>query len=129
MSYTDNILKEDGWFTGEDKTLTFTVYVATATQPQIEAGTAATETITGWALSFMLKRNRTDPDSEEILTMTTQAGTIVDISTESAVAVAGTLTENLGEAVYFHELKRVDSGLNHVLCDGESHIRRAVHNT
>ena len=129
MSYTDSILKEDGWFTGEDKTLTFTVYVTTATQPQIEAGTAASETITGWGLSYMLKRVKTDPDSEALLTLTTAGGTITIISPNASVSVAGELTENLEEAVYFHELKRVDSGLNHVLCDGEAYIRRAVHNT
>lgn len=129
MSYTDHILKEDGWFTAEDKVLTFRVYAYTATQPSIEADTAATEVITGWALSYMLKRRRTDADADAVLTYTTGAGEITIVSPDASVSVPAEDTENLEEAVYFHELKRTDTGFNHVLCDGEVHLRRAVHDT
>jgi hypothetical protein len=128
MSYTDNILKEDGWFTGEDKVLIITIYDPTATQPAIEAGVAATQEITGWALSYMLKRNRTDADSEAVLSRSTVSGISI-ISPEVEVAVAAALTENLAEGIYYHELKRTDTGIESVLMDGEVHLRRAVHNT
>lgn len=129
MSYTDHVIKEDGWFTGEDKIIAITVYVQGTTQAAIKAGLATEQVITGWALVWRLKRNKEDPDSEALITRTTDDGITIDSTWNAFVSIAAEQTENLEEGNYYGELKRSDAGANATLSDGRYYLNRSVHNT
>lgn len=127
----DNIDKVDGWMTGEDKSLVFTIYVAGTTRAAIDAGTASAQNVTGWALSYMLKRNFTDADSDALITKTTAAGSIALTTPASGivtVTITDTDTENLEEGVpYYQELKRTGDGVEAILSQGQVRLRQSVH--
>lgn len=129
MGYTANIDAADGWYLGEDKSLRITVYTSTATADTIEAGTATAENITGWALSWMLKRKLSDADVDAALTKTTVSG--IALTTPASglctVTVADTDTDALSPGTYVHELKRTDAGNEAVLVQGTVELLRAVH--
>jgi len=93
--------------------------------------------ITGWALSWMLKRYTSDADASAILTKTTAAGAIViagtfnsdpDVNTQRATL---TLTDDATAALYpglYHwELKRTDDGYETVLAYGRMTLIQGVH--
>lgn len=126
----DNIDKVDGWMTGEDKNLVFTIYQTGTTRAAIEAGTASAQNVTGWTLSYMLKRNITDIDSEALITKTTTSGIALTTPASGIVTVTitDTDTENLAEGdVYYQELKRTGDGVEAVLSQGQVRLRQAVH--
>lgn len=117
MAIEANITKDDGWYLGEDKSLAFTVYQSDGTTPQ---------DMTGWALSWRIKKKRTDADASAILTKTTASG--ISISTSVAtVTVADTDTDALTARGYYHELKRTDAGFEAVLSQGVAVLQRGVH--
>lgn len=125
----DNIDKDDGWFTNEDKTLRYTIYPAGTTRAAIDAGTATVANITGFGLSFMLKRDMGDLDSDVLIVKTSALSqiTITGASGLADVLLGDGDTENLGEGTYWHELKRIDPGLETVLSQGQVRLRQAVH--
>lgn len=126
----DNIDKVDGWMTGEDKSLVFTIYAAGTTRAAIDAGTASAQNVTGWALSYMLKRNFTDADSDALIIKTTSSGIALTIPASGIVTVTitDTDTENLEEGTpYYQELKRTGDGVESILSQGQVRLRQSVH--
>lgn len=121
MATETHITSEDGWFTGEDKSLVFTI---TTTD-----GGSVAQDITGWALSWTLKRAATDADVDAVLTKTTAAG--IALTTPASgictVSVADTDTDGVVPRLYYHELKRTDAGSETILAYGRAELRRALH--
>ena len=101
-----------------------------------EAQTASID-ITGFALSWMLKRALTDLDAAAALTLTTGGSTIIingtynvdpAVNTQRAtVTIADTDTDALNPGVYHWELKRTDAGLESRLAYGSVPLVRGVH--
>lgn len=120
------------FFTGEDKQLTCTVYQAGTTLDQAEAGTGTPQNITGWALSWMLKKRQTDTDAAAKVTKTTAGGTISMTTPGSGVCEVGisdTDIDALPAGLYWHELKRTDAGSETVLIYGTFVLKQALHRT
>lgn len=103
-----------------------------------EAKTQAID-ITGWTLSWMLKRKATDEDVDALLVKTTTAGGVVIAGAFNAtpglnlqratVTVQDTDTDALAAASCRFELKRMDAGVETVLADGPLTLKRSVHHT
>lgn len=126
----DNIDKIDGWMTGEDKSLVYTIYVAGTTRAQIDAGTATPQDISGWTLSFKLKARLEDPDASALISKITGAGITLTTpaSGVATVALTDTDTDTLGEGkTYYHELKRTGDGVEAILSQGQVNLRQSVH--
>lgn len=123
MAIEANITPDDGWFLGEDKNLVFTIYQADGVTPQ---------NITGWALSYMLKRRVTDLDPAAVLTRTTALGAIT-LTTPllgiCTVSIPDDVSDPLVAQLYHHELKRTDAGSEGVLTYGTAEPIRGVHRT
>ena len=95
--------------------------------------------ITGWALSWMVKRHARDADASKLLQMTTALGTIVISGTYAAapeantqvatVTVADTDTDAIAPGLYQYELKRTDATLEAPLAYGAILFRQGVHRT
>jgi hypothetical protein len=117
-----NLTGSNGLFLGVDFTYPFTI--------KNSAETAVVE-ITGWALSWMVKRYKSDADLSAILTKTTSSGITISgtynsspsVNTQVAtVAIADTDTASLYQGLYHFELKRTDDGSETV----ESNWRQAL---
>lgn len=93
--------------------------------------------ITGWAVSLMIKRKATDPDSRALIHKTTAAGDIVigglyssdpDGNTLTAVTtIAAAETEALVPQMAVYEWKRTDPGYETPLAYGTVPLIRSVH--
>lgn len=120
MPVEANITKADELFSGTDKLLEFSV---------VDADGAA-QNITGWAMSWTLFTRPTPPaGATALLTKTTGAGGI-SITDGSGgvcqVSIADTDTDDLiGDALYYHELRRTDSGNEDVLSYGTLWLRQS----
>jgi hypothetical protein len=125
------------YFTGEDKTITFTVYLRPSGltdaefAAQIAAGTASIQNITGWGLSWMVKKKAAESDARALIVKTVGNGITLTSPTTGVCDVA--LTDDDingvidGREKYVHELKRTDSGSETVLCQGTFILSQAVH--
>jgi hypothetical protein len=122
MAVESNIAESDDFFIGEDKSLTWTIYQSDGTTAQ---------DVTGWALSWTVKRREGDLDASAVLTKTTSSG--IELTTPASgivtVTVADTDTDSLHPQTYYHELKRTDAGFETVLTYGRMVLRRALHRT
>lgn len=127
MAIERNITADDHWFIGEDKSLVFTILKADGVTPQ---------DISGWALSWRLKRRKTDADVDALLTKTTVSGIAISgvynadpaVSTQVAtVTIADTDTDPLTPGSVYHELKRTNDASETVLAFGTAALRRGVH--
>jgi hypothetical protein len=128
MATEANITSDDEWFIGEDKLLVF--------GPVLDANGAGVD-ISGWALSWKLKRELSDADVDAVRSKTTGSGAINVIGTYDAtlanntqrirVTVLDTDTDDVRERLYYHELKRTDAGLETVLTFGTARLLRGVH--
>lgn len=120
MAITRNITKDDDWFTGEDKSLVFTIYQSDETTAQ---------DITGWTLSYRLKRSPADLDADAVLTKTTSSGIALTTpgSGVCTVTIEDTDTDSLSPSTYFHELKRTNAGNETVLTKGSVLLQQAIH--
>lgn len=121
MAIEANINADSDYFTGEDKSLQFTIY-------QSDGSTA--QDITGWSLSWMVKKRKTDADNAALVTKTTADG--IALTTPASgictVTVEDTdITALVGGTLYYHELKRTDAGYETVLSYGTFTLRQAVH--
>jgi len=94
--------------------------------------------ISGWALSFMIKRAASDSDAAALLTLTTAAAITIagtynvdpDVNAQRAtVAVADTDTDALASGSAQWELKRTDAGFETILGYGEMRLYRTLHRT
>jgi hypothetical protein len=112
---------------GEDHAFPCTILNATET---------AAVDITGWALSWMIKRNASDADLAAILTKVTPTGIVISgtfnatpsVNTQKAtVSVLDTDTDLLTPGLYHHELKRTDAGVETTLITGLLELVQRVH--
>jgi len=110
-----------GWYLGEDKGLRITVYQDDGTTLQ---------DITGWALSWLLKRSKTDADAAAVIPAKT-VGAGIALTTPASglctVSITDTETDALTAGTYYHELKRTDPGNEAVLVTGEATLLQGVH--
>lgn len=116
---------------GTDQSYEFTAYTSSA-QTTIRE-------ITGWALSFLVKRKATDADVDAVITKTTAGGGIVISGTFNAtpasntqkatVSIADTDTDSLTAGVYRWELKRTDAGSEARIAYGTIVLNQTVHRT
>jgi len=93
--------------------------------------------ITGYALSWMLKRSIHDADLSASVTKTTAGGGVVISGTFNAtpasntqratVTIADTDTDALAPGVYYWELKRTDAGLETPIAYGKVPLVRRPH--
>jgi hypothetical protein len=129
----DNIDKADGWMTGEDKNLVFTIYTTGTTRAQIDAGGATPQNVTGWTLSYLLKRSIGDADSDALISKTTSSGIALTTPASGIITVTiddtdtDTLLDTEADAIFWQELKRTNAGLEAVLSQGQVRLRRSVH--
>lgn len=121
MATKVDIRESDRWFTNTDFDIKFAVKQADETTAQA---------ITGWALSWMLKRRKVDADASALIAKTLAGGGIsitdgtnglctVDIADDDTVSLRG--------GAYYHELKRTDAGLETVLCSGSAILLDSAH--
>lgn len=90
--------------------------------------------ITGWSLSFMIKRSARDEDDDALLTID-DAITIEgdhdadpdDNEQRAVVEIADTDTDDLESGTAAWELKRTDAGFETVLAYGDMRLFRTVH--
>lgn len=118
MAAKATIGASDNLFVGEDKSLVFTVVDT--------AGVAVN--ITGWTLSWTLKRRATD--AAALITKTTGGGGIAlttPVSGICTVTIEDTDTDPLGPLSGVHELKRTNAGSEAVLSYGTLELKRALH--
>ena len=121
MAVERNISPADDFFTGEDKTLPITIYQANGTTAQ---------NITGWNLSWLVKRKRLDLDVAAVVTKVTPTG--ITLTTPLSGLCTVTVTDEdiatlSADTLYYHELKRTDVGSETVLTFGTFRLRQAVH--
>lgn len=120
MAIEQNITNDDDWFINEDKELPLTIYQADETTPQ---------DVSGWALSFMLKRNSSDVTAK--ITKTTAGGGGITFTTPASglvlITVQDTDTAALKAGTYMYEVKRTDDGSETVLTHGTVLLKQAVH--
>ncbi len=93
--------------------------------------------ISGFALSYMVKRHKDDADASAILTKTTAGGAIVIAGSFNAtpasnaqratLTLTDTDTSSLYEGLYHWELKRTDDGSETVYAYGRMTFIRGVH--
>lgn len=111
-------------FQGTDRELRFTVLN--------EAETEAVD-VTGWNLSWMLKKRKSDADLSAAITETSFTVTGVynpdpDLNTQRLVLTLEDVdTDALTAGVYYHELKRMNAGNEAVLSYGPFTLRHSVH--
>lgn len=122
MAIERNITADDDWFKGEDKQLVYTIYQSDGTTAQ---------DVTGWSLSWRLKRRKTDADAATLLTKTTSSG--IALTTPASgivtVSIADTDTDGISAGIAYHELKRTDAGAETVLTFGSAYLRDGVHDS
>jgi hypothetical protein len=121
MSIERNITADDDFFLGEDKSLVVTVY---------QSDGITLQNVTGWAISFMVKKSATDADANAKVTKTTAGGGIVltaPLSGLITITLTDTDTASLPADSYRYEVKRTDDGSETVLTFGRLTLRQAVH--
>ena len=114
---------------GCDHTLAVTTYTTTA-QTTIQD-------ITGWSLSWMLKRSLADADASAVVTKTTSAGITIagtyhqnpTSNTQVASVALSAANLTLDPGTYWWELKRTDSNHETRLAYGNCIVGQTVHRT
>ena len=127
MALKSPITSEHQLFTGTDKGLEFSIFQKDTVTPQ---------NITGWSLSWVLKRSLSDTDAAAKITKTTASGIVITgtYSTNPAVntqVARVTLSDDetlvLAARLYQHELKRMDAGFEEVLAFGSVFLKQGAH--
>lgn len=120
MAIRDDIDTDDDFYTGEDKTITATIY---------QADGVTAQNITGWSLSYLWKRAKTDVDADAVLVKSTTSGIVLTtpVSGVCTITIADTDTDALTARTYWHELKRTDAGSETILTTGTVELQQAVH--
>ena len=126
MAENAPITSDHEWFIGTDHQFEF--------GPVLD-GDGVPVNITGWTLSWMLKRRLSDLDANALLTKTpvisgSYSATIALNTQRATVTVADTDTDAfVARTDYRHELKRTDAGSESVLAYGTAVLKRGVHRT
>ncbi len=113
--------ESDRVFTNADKTIEFILY---------QEDKVTRQNITGWALSWILKRRATDADAAAAITKTTGAGGITITNGPSGLCeliVTDEDTAVVKAGIYVHELKRTDAGSEMPLSEGTVVLRQSKH--
>lgn len=134
MSIEQNLTSEDNFFIGCDYTIRCEI---------LQADEATPQNITGWALSWLVKKRKSDADADAVVTKTTASGITISgvynadraTNTQRAVialadtdtSAAGSPAAALERGYYRHELKRTDDGSETVLLEGSLYLKQAVH--
>lgn len=127
MAYKFDIRESDRWFTNTDYTIKYRIYAEDGVTPENAAG---------YAFSWMLKRRPRDPDASALLTKTTPTITIIGVfdsdpavnTQRVTVFVPASDTDgDFKSGVYFHELKRTDTGIETVYSQGSAKILDSAH--
>ena len=114
-------------FQGTDRNYVFTI---------LNVAETAAINISGWALSWMVKKKRSDADASALLTKTTASAIVIsgsfnsdpDENTQIAtVSIEDTDTTSLDPGTRYWELKRTDAGFETVLGYGALRLIRGVH--
>lgn len=101
------------------------------------AETAAVD-MTGWSLSFMVKKSKGHLDADAKFSRTTSAGITISgtynsdpaVNTQVAtVSVEDSHTDALTPGTYYYELKRTGAGVEAVIAYGTFTLERGVHRT
>lgn len=115
-------------FLGEDRLFEFHILDADVSTTAIN--------ITGWALSFMIKKRRSDADASALVTKTTVSGiaiagtfnaTASSNTQRATVTLADTDSSSLNPGLAYYELKRTDDGFETVLAYGPITLKQGVH--
>lgn len=93
---------------------------------------SASVDITGWTLSFRIKRKLTDADAAALVTKTASVGgsfnsTPTLNAQRATVTVEDTDTDTVTPGVCYYELKRTDAGFETILVHGTINLWQAVH--
>ncbi len=121
MALKLTIDEADRFFTNADKLIKFIVYQ--------EDGVTA-QNITGWALSWLLKRRATDADAAAAVTKTTGVGSITITNGTTGLCQLTVTDEDTAvvkAGIYVHELKRTDAGSETPLSEGTVVLRQSKH--
>lgn len=104
------------WFVGETIEIDFTPLVTT--------------NITGWSITFTIKRQKTDDNSQALLTQTIGSGlTVVSLTAgtfKSTITHAQTVAIGVGPFVF--DVQRTDSGSEAELAIGTGYAYQPVRN-
>jgi|SRR5687768_11440975 len=128
MPLKTDINEGDRWFANAAFKIKLRVWEADGVTPR---------DVSGYALSWMLKRRQADADLAAVLTKTTPTITITGVfHSDPAVntqlveiPITDANTVSVPGGIYRHELKRVDPGLETVLCSGSANLRAPLHKT
>lgn len=129
MARTVNITGSDNWYVGTDHEFICEILNGD--------GTAAID-ITGWSLSWMMKKRKADLDAAAVLTKATGGNGIVISGVFNAVTASNlqraTITVQDTDyaliragSLYYHELKRTDGGTETILIEGTATPKQGVH--
>lgn len=128
----DEVNIADQYFTAEDKSLRIVIY-QDPIDPLTGTHTGPVQNITGWTLSWMVKRRKTHADLSALITKTTGGGGISITNGPAGELVIGVDDADIDDIVagqlYWHELKRMDSGVLTVLVQGTFMLNQALHRT
>ena len=93
--------------------------------------------ITGWTISWMLKKNKSDADAAAIITKTTATSALAIAGTFNAMSATNTQratltltdtdTASLNPGLYRYEFKRTDDGFETPLAEGLFELKHGVH--
>jgi len=121
MAIESPISRAHRWFTGEDKTLKFPVYQGDDVTPQ---------DVTGWGLTWILRRKDADADPALLVKTPTITGTYnatPALNTQRVeVSIVDTDTENFAAGTYRYSLKRTDDGSETILAYGDAVLQQAT---
>jgi len=127
MAKETAITGDDALFQGTDFTYPFTI---------LNGAEAAAIDITGWALSWLVKRYRSDADAAALITKTIGSGIVISGAFHSVpatntqiatVTVEDADTIAVPSGLFHYELKRTDAGFETVLAFGPFQLRQGVH--
>ena len=139
MAVERNVTRADDVFNGESKTFTFAAYEKAGATYQANGDVlvGTPKNISGWALSFMVKRNKQDSDAMAKFTKTVGSGVVIQgtfnasqgLNTQRAVAslTKTELATMLSTVTYYYEWKRTDTNVETVLAHGTFSVRQGVH--
>lgn len=105
------ITLDDSWFVGAMAIFRFTIWDENDVQ----------EDPTTWALSWILRKNRSAPDFELNLT---DPPDIAVVSQKALVTVTADMTEGFEASTYYHYLWRTDPGFETVLAHGPAELQK-----
>jgi hypothetical protein len=93
--------------------------------------------ISGWTISYQIKRHESDADAAALLVKTTTLGGIAiagtfntdpDVNSQRAtVTIADTDTDAIAPGLAFYELKRTDAGFETRLAFGDVDLIQVLH--